>query len=260
MPQNHLQNVSLKAFQDHVVTGVLLTLGARLERLRKTDQNKVTRPLPDHPEPWGPCVVRGPVHGHLLVWWVIDNVVWTDSWLSIAGAGCGLTRVGAGEEQAWKVVAGEASQLWRGQVGLVRGTRWQAGSSTGRMVARTARWSHGQFLGWASKPRSSRDFVGAKSWVVISGSYIKFAGFAVVHQETIRLLNWATKPRPKPGVAFRPKPPDWFGVAGRWKLRGGGHASGSQVLRRGYARSSRRASVQWCYKDKFPKCPWRRVS
>jgi hypothetical protein len=31
---------------------------------------------------------------------VIDNVVWTDYWLSIAGAGCGLTGVGAGEEQA----------------------------------------------------------------------------------------------------------------------------------------------------------------
>jgi hypothetical protein len=58
---------------------------------------------------WGPCVVRGPVDGRFLVWWVIDNVVWTDSWLSIAGAGCGLTRVGAGEEQARKVVAGEAS-------------------------------------------------------------------------------------------------------------------------------------------------------
>jgi hypothetical protein len=40
---------------------------------------------------------------------VIDNAVWTDSWLSIAGAGCGLTGVGAGEEQARKVVAGEAS-------------------------------------------------------------------------------------------------------------------------------------------------------
>jgi hypothetical protein len=40
---------------------------------------------------------------------VIDNVVCTDSWL-IAGAGCGLTRVGAGEEQARKVVAGEASR------------------------------------------------------------------------------------------------------------------------------------------------------
>jgi hypothetical protein len=59
---------------------------------------------------WGPCLVRGPMDGRLLVWWVIDNVVWTDSWLSIAGAGCGLTRVGAGEEQAWKVVAGEASR------------------------------------------------------------------------------------------------------------------------------------------------------
>jgi hypothetical protein len=41
---------------------------------------------------------------------VIDNVVWTDSRLSIAGVGCGLTRVGAGEEQAQKVVAGEASR------------------------------------------------------------------------------------------------------------------------------------------------------
>jgi hypothetical protein len=41
---------------------------------------------------------------------VIDNVVWTDSWLSIAGAGCALTRVGAVEEQARKVVAGEASR------------------------------------------------------------------------------------------------------------------------------------------------------
>jgi hypothetical protein len=41
---------------------------------------------------------------------VIDNVVWIDSWLSIAGAGCGFTSVGAGEEQARKVVAREASR------------------------------------------------------------------------------------------------------------------------------------------------------
>jgi hypothetical protein len=40
---------------------------------------------------------------------VIDNVVWTDSWLSIAGAGCYLTGVGVGEEQVRKVVAGGAS-------------------------------------------------------------------------------------------------------------------------------------------------------
>jgi hypothetical protein len=38
------------------------------------------------------------------------NVVWTDSWLSIAGASCGLTGVGAGEEQVRKVIAGEASR------------------------------------------------------------------------------------------------------------------------------------------------------
>jgi hypothetical protein len=47
--------------------------------------------------------------GCFLVWWVIDNVVWTDSWLSIAGASCGLTGVGAGEEQVRKVMASEAS-------------------------------------------------------------------------------------------------------------------------------------------------------
>jgi hypothetical protein len=41
---------------------------------------------------------------------VIDNVVWIDSWLSIAGGGCGLTSVGAGEEQAPKVVASVASK------------------------------------------------------------------------------------------------------------------------------------------------------
>jgi hypothetical protein len=43
---------------------------------------------------------------------VIDNVVWTDSWPSIAGAGCGLTGVGvgAGEEQARKLVASVASK------------------------------------------------------------------------------------------------------------------------------------------------------
>jgi hypothetical protein len=40
---------------------------------------------------------------------VIDNVVCTDSWLSVAGVGCDLTGVVAGEEQARKVVVGEAS-------------------------------------------------------------------------------------------------------------------------------------------------------
>jgi hypothetical protein len=55
-------------------------------------------------------MVRGPVDGHFLVWWVIDNVVWTDSWLSILGAGCVLISAGAGEEQAQKFDVGEASK------------------------------------------------------------------------------------------------------------------------------------------------------
>jgi hypothetical protein len=119
-----------------------------------------------------------------------------------------------------------------------------AGSSTGGMVARTATWSRGRFLGWATKPRLSRDFVGAKWWVVIGGGYINFTGFAVVHQKTIGLLGWTTKPRPKTGHGYQAKTgltglenrSDRFGVAGRRKLRGGGHASGSQGLRRGYAK------------------------
>jgi hypothetical protein len=39
--------------------------------------------------------------------------VWTDSWQSIASAGCGLICVGAGEEQARKVLACVASVEWR---------------------------------------------------------------------------------------------------------------------------------------------------
>jgi hypothetical protein len=88
-------------------------------------------------------------------------------------------------------------QVWRRKVGLVRGTRWPAESSAGHMVAWATRWSHGRFLGRASKPRSSRDYVGAESWVAISGGYTEFAGFPVVHQKTTGLLVWSTKPRPK---------------------------------------------------------------
>jgi hypothetical protein len=49
--------------------------------------------------------VRRSVDGRSWLWWVIDNMVWTDSWPSIAGAGCVLICVGAGEEWAWKVYA-----------------------------------------------------------------------------------------------------------------------------------------------------------
>jgi hypothetical protein len=65
------------------------------------------------------------------------------------------------------------------------------------MVAWTARWNRGRFLGWASKPRSSRDYVGAESWVEIVRGYTEFAEFPVVHQKTTGFLGWSTKPRPE---------------------------------------------------------------
>jgi hypothetical protein len=80
--------------------------------------------------------------------------VWTDSWPSIAGAGCGLICVGAGEERARKVHALHGLRGVERQVGLTRGTLWPAGSSAGRMVARKARQSHGQepMQGSSSRP------------------------------------------------------------------------------------------------------------
>jgi hypothetical protein len=106
--------------------------------------------------------VRGPVDGRSWLWWVIDNVVWTDSWPSIAGAGCVLICVRAGEEWERKVYA-----LWglRGverQVGLTRGTQWPARSSAGRMVARKARWSRRSepVKGSGSQPKSARGIYG----------------------------------------------------------------------------------------------------
>jgi hypothetical protein len=85
---------------------VLVHIMMRFDLEGLTNTLKLSEGAPE----WGPCVVRGPVDGRFLLWWVIDNIVWTDSWLSIAGAGCGLTGVGAGEEQARKVVTGEASR------------------------------------------------------------------------------------------------------------------------------------------------------
>jgi hypothetical protein len=83
--------------------------------------------------------------------------VWTDSWPSIAGAGCNLICVGAGEEWARKVCTVRGLRGVKRQVGLTRGTRWPAGSSAGHMVARKARRSHGQepVQGRGSRPESA---------------------------------------------------------------------------------------------------------
>jgi hypothetical protein len=84
-------------------------------------------------------------------------VVWTDSWPSIADAGCGLICVGAGEERARKVYALQGLRGVERRVGSARGTLWPARSSAGRMVARKARRSRGQEpeQGSSSRPESA---------------------------------------------------------------------------------------------------------
>jgi hypothetical protein len=89
-------------------------------------------------------------------------MVWTNSWSSIASAGCGLNCVGAGEERARKVYALRGLPGVERQVGLTRGTRWPAGSSANRMVAIKARRSRGQepVQGSGSRSESARGVCG----------------------------------------------------------------------------------------------------
>jgi hypothetical protein len=91
-----------------------------------------------------------------------DNAVWTDSWPSIAGAGCGLICVGAGEEWARKVYALQGLRGVERQVGLTRGTQWPAGSSAGPMVARKTRRSRQlePVQGSGSRPETARGVCG----------------------------------------------------------------------------------------------------
>jgi hypothetical protein len=111
--------------------------------------------------------VKGPVDGLSRLWWVIDSMVWTDSWPSIAGAGCGLICISAGEERSWKVYALRDLQGVERQIGLTRGTRWPAGSSAGRMVVRKEKWSR-----WSEPVQGS-----GSNWSL-------YAGFAAVHHKT----------------------------------------------------------------------------
>jgi hypothetical protein len=93
---------------------------------------------------------------------VIDNVVWTDSWPSIVGAGYDLICVGAGEEWARKVYAMWGLRGVERQVGLTQRTRWPAGSGARRMVARKARRSRRSELvqGSGSQPKSAHGVCG----------------------------------------------------------------------------------------------------
>jgi hypothetical protein len=72
--------------------------------------------------------------------------VWTDSWLSIVGAGCGFTRVGASEEQARKVVAvrppgvEKTSRLHSRDPGASGVECGPHGGKNGKMKWRTVSW------------------------------------------------------------------------------------------------------------------------
>jgi hypothetical protein len=116
--------------------------------------------------------VRGPVDGHFLVWWVVDNAVWTDSWQRIVGLGCGMIGVGIGEERAQKVLALQGLQGVERQVRLARWTQ------------RTAWWREK----WGEVVDMSRCRVLAYDRSV-------HMGFAGVHHKTFGFLGWATKPR-----------------------------------------------------------------
>jgi hypothetical protein len=153
--------------------------------------------------------VRGPVVGRSWLWWVIDNVVWINSWLSIAGAGCGLICIGAGEERARKFYALRSLRGVERQVGLTWGTWWPVGSSA-------AAW-------WQEKEDGVVDRSRCR---VAAHDRSLHAGFAAVDHKTVGLLGWATKPRSEARRAET-------GSGRVEKLRSGGHASTSQGLRQG---------------------------
>jgi hypothetical protein len=73
----------------------------------------------------------GPVDSSSLLWWVIDNMVGTDSWPSIANVGCSLIRVGVGEERVRKVLALRGLWWVERQAGSTRWTRWPNGIKCG---------------------------------------------------------------------------------------------------------------------------------
>jgi hypothetical protein len=132
-------------------------------------------------------------------------------------------------------------QVWRKQVGLVRGTWWLAGSSAGRMVARTARWSRWT-VSWLSlktkvEPGLRGSQVMSGDWRslhqvrgVCSGSPENHWVTRLSHKAEAEDRAWLSGQNRLTGLENRS---DGFGVAGHRKLRGGGHASGSQGLRWG---------------------------
>jgi hypothetical protein len=181
--------------------------------------------------------------------------VWTDSWLSIACAGCDFTLVGAGEGQARKVGAvrppgvEKTSRLCSRDL-MAHGVKYGPhGGKNGKMKSRTVSWlSH-----------KTKVEPGLRGSQVMSGDWRSLHQVCGVcggslENHRVTWLRYKAETEDRVWLSGQNRP-DRFGVTGHRKLRGGGHASGSQGLRRGYAKCGCRASVRWCYEDKFPKCP-----
>jgi hypothetical protein len=175
--------------------------------------------------------VRGPVDALLAV--MSDWQRGVDySWPSIAGAGCGLICIGAGEDWARNVYALRGFRGVERQVGLSWGTSGQRGQVR-------AAW-------WQEKQDKVIDRSRCK---VVAHNQSLHTGFAVVHHKTVRLLGWATKLRPEAR-------PVETGSGRIEKLqcrrtRGeiAGLALGGRGLRRRRGRALKRSAT-------WPICPW----
>jgi hypothetical protein len=114
------------------------------------------------------CVVWGPVDGRFLVWWVIDNVVWTDSWLRLKV-----------QVAAWLVLVQVKNKRERSLP--VRPPGVEKTSRLGSRDPVASGVKCGPHGGKNIETKSSTVFwlslkTKVESWVVIGGGYTEFAG------------------------------------------------------------------------------------
>jgi hypothetical protein len=204
---------------------------------------------------------------------VIDNVVWTNSWLSIAGAGCCLTSVDASEEQVRKVIVGEASRSLSVRPPNVE--------KTSRLRSRDPVASgvkcgphcgkNDNMKSWTVSWLSLKTKVepGLRGSRVMSGNWRRLhrvhgvSGGSPENHWVPWFINKAKTEEPKTKVQQH-----WTGLTGGsdWSDQcattqfGDFEAEDTRRDRKACVESKqvcgRWASVRWCYEDNFPKCPW----
>jgi hypothetical protein len=115
---------------------------------------------------------------------VIDNVVCTDSWISIVRVGCGLIGVGAGDEQARKFdVSGPSGVEQTSSLGSRDpvANRIKCGPHSGKnskVKSCMVSW-----LSLKTKIESGQPWWPSHDWR-LAGGHTKSAGFPVVHHKT----------------------------------------------------------------------------